>query len=110
MMSPNLSAGKGMPMKLIWAAIVALGTVSFGIVAPTHGESVNAAWPVIAAVCVYFIAYRFYALLIAGKALGVDAKRQTPAYRHNDGLASVLPVGCCSRPATISRSSSRAAR
>jgi carbon starvation protein len=47
---------------------------------------VNAAWLVVAAVCIYFIAYRFYALFIANKVFGVDAKRVTPAYRHNDGL------------------------
>src|SRR6202022_1115311 len=46
----------------------------------------NAAWLVIAATCIYFIAYRFYSLFIAEKVLGVDPTRQTPAYRHNDGL------------------------
>ncbi len=72
--------------KLIWAAVVVLGAVSFGIVALTRGEPINAAWLVIAAVCIYFISYRFYGLFIAKKVLGVDATRQTPAYRRNDGL------------------------
>ncbi|MGO9594597.1 MAG: carbon starvation CstA family protein [Steroidobacteraceae bacterium] len=72
--------------KLIWTAIVVLGAVSFAIVALTRGEPVNAAWLVIAAVCIYFIAYRFYGLFIANKVLGVNAARQTPAYRRNDGL------------------------
>src|ERR1700759_2663531 len=72
--------------KLLWAGVVLLGTISFGIVALTRGEAVNAAWLVLAAVCVYFIAYRFYALFIARKVFGVDPRRQTPAYRHNDGL------------------------
>ncbi len=36
--------------------------------------------------CVYLIAYRFYALFVAKNVLGVDPSRQTPAYRHNDGL------------------------
>jgi carbon starvation protein CstA len=85
-MSALASRGKGIPAKLLWAAVAALGAVSFGIVALTHGESVNAAWLVIAAICVYFISYRFYALFVANKALGVDANRQTPAWRHNDGL------------------------
>jgi carbon starvation protein CstA len=75
--------------KLLWAGVVVLGAVSLGIVALTRGESVNAAWLVIASVCIYFIAYRFYGLFIAHKALGVDLKRQTPAYRHNDGLDHV---------------------
>jgi carbon starvation protein len=30
--------------------------------------------------------YRYYALFIADKVFGVDTKRATPAYRHNDGL------------------------
>src|SRR6201995_1579605 len=72
--------------KLLWAGVVLLGTISFGIVALTRGEAVNAAWLVLAAVCVYFISYRFYALFIAGKVFGVDPARATPAYRHNDGL------------------------
>src|SRR5215510_1680391 len=80
------STGNGLQTKLLWAAIVVLGAVSFGVVALSRGETINAAWLVIAAVCVYFIAYRFYALFIAEKVLGVDPGRQTPAYRHNDGL------------------------
>jgi len=78
--------GNGFQSKLLWAAVIALGVVSFAIVALTRGEPVNAAWLVIAAVCTYFIAYRFYALFVANKVLGIDPKRQTPAYRHNDGL------------------------
>ena len=72
--------------RLLWAGVILLGAISFGIVALTRGEPVNAAWLVVAAVCIYFIAYRFYALFIANKVFGVDAKRVTPAYRHNDGL------------------------
>lgn len=72
--------------KLMWAATVVLGAISLGVVALTRGEPINAAWLVIAAVCVYFISYRFYGLFIAHKVLGVDATRATPAYRRNDGL------------------------
>ena len=72
--------------KVMWFAIVILGAVSFAIVALTRGEPVNAAWLVTASICIYFIAYRFYSLYIAEKVFGVDPKRLTPAYRHNDGL------------------------
>jgi len=72
--------------KLLWMAIAALGAVAFGIVALSRGETISAAWLVIAALCTYFIAYRFYALFIAEKVLRVDPTRQTPAYVHNDGL------------------------
>jgi len=72
--------------KLLWASVAVLGAISFAIVALTRGEPVNAAWLVVASVCIYFIAYRFYALFITGKVFGVDANRPTPAHRHNDGL------------------------
>jgi carbon starvation protein len=72
--------------KLIWAGVVLLGTISFLIVALTRGEPVDAAWLVVAAVCIYFIAYRFYALFIANRVFRVDAARPTPAWRRNDGL------------------------
>jgi carbon starvation protein len=74
------------PNRLLWLAVTLLGTVSLGIVALTRGEAVNAAWLVTAAVCIYFIAYRFYGLFIARTVFRVDPNRPTPAYRHNDGL------------------------
>jgi carbon starvation protein CstA len=77
-----------MPLKakLLWACVAILGAISFAVVALTRGEPVNAAWLVVASVCIYFISYRFYALFITGKVFGVDPTRKTPAYRHNDGL------------------------
>ena len=71
--------------KLTWTAVAVLGAISFAVVAMTR-VSVNAAWLVTAAVCIYFIAYRFYAPFIVNVALGADPRRVTPAYRHNDGL------------------------
>jgi len=85
-MTTLVAGWNGTQSKLLWAGIAILGAVSFGVLALSRGETINAAWLVIAAVCVYFIAYRFYALFIAEKVLGVDPTRQTPAYRHNDGL------------------------
>ena len=72
--------------KLLWTAVAVLGAVAFAIVALNRGEAVNAAWLVVAAVCIYLIAFRFYGLFVANKALGVDPARPTPAQRHNDGL------------------------
>ena len=74
------------PRTVLWLAIVVIGTISLGVVALHRGETLNAAWLVVAAVCIYFIAYRFYALFIAEKALGVNPARPTPAYVRNDGL------------------------
>ncbi len=39
---------------------------------PQPGEQINALWIVVAAVCVYLIAYRFYGLYIAKNVLQVD--------------------------------------
>jgi carbon starvation protein CstA len=82
-----------MPKKLLWVVVAVLGAVALGIVALTRGEPVNAMWLVIAALCIYAIAYRFYGLFIANRVLGVNAARQTPAYRHNDGLDYVPTNG-----------------
>jgi carbon starvation protein len=66
--------------------VALLGAWAFATVALHRGETVNAMWVVIAAVCTYLIAYRYYSLFIADKVLGLDPTRKTPAYRHNDGL------------------------
>eukprot|EP01030_Chromulinospumella_sphaerica_P025197 gene25197-25324_t len=72
--------------RLGWAALALCGAAALGVVALKRGESISAIWIVIAAVCVYLIAYRFYSLYIADKVLGLDARRLTPAQRLNDGL------------------------
>nr|WP_242416010.1 carbon starvation CstA family protein [Sphingomonas panni] len=51
-----------------------------------RGEPVNALWIVVASLCVYAIAYRFYGLFIASRVLRVDPSRPTPAVRRDDGL------------------------
>lgn len=72
--------------KLLWLGIAVLGAGGLAIVALARGESISALWVVVAAVCVYLIAYRFYSLYIANRVLGLDPTRRTPAYAHNDGL------------------------
>lgn len=72
--------------KLMWAIVAVIGAVSFGILAVSRGEHVNAVWLVLAAICVYSIAYRFYSLFIANKVFGLDSRRLTPAKRLADGL------------------------
>src|SRR5438093_7152820 len=85
-MSTAVNHSNTLQTKLLWIAVALLGAVAFAIVALNRGEAVNAAWLVIAAVCIYFIAYRFYGLFVANQALGIDGARPTPACRHNDGL------------------------
>lgn len=72
--------------RLLWLVVAIAGAGALGYVALQRGESINALWIVVAAVCVYLIAYRYYSLFIANKVLGLDATRMTPAWRHNDGL------------------------
>ena len=55
-------------------------------ISPSTGEQINALWIVVASVCIYLIAYRFYGRYIAKTVLAVDGTRMTPAVRHNDGL------------------------
>jgi len=71
---------------LVWLVIAIVGAFALGTVALSRGEAISALWIVVAALCVYLIAYRYYSLFIADKVLGLDAKRKTPAHRHNDGL------------------------
>jgi carbon starvation protein len=77
---------KRLTSQLGWAALSLVGAVSLAYVALKRGESINAVWIVAAAVCVYLIAYRFYSLFIARDVAGLDPRRQTPAYKFNDGL------------------------
>jgi len=71
---------------LMWLAIAIFGAFSLGVVALSQGESINALWIVTAAVSIYLIAYRFYALYIAKNVMQLDGNRPTPAVRLNDGL------------------------
>ena len=69
-----------------WALIALGGAGALATIALHRGETVNALWVVVAALAVYLIAYRFYSQFIAKHVLSLDAKRATPAMRHNDGL------------------------
>lgn len=75
-----------MGKQLIWIVLAILGAFALGYVALNRGEQINALWIVIAAVCIYLVAYRYYGLFIAKKVLQVDETRMTPSIRHNDGL------------------------
>lgn len=75
--------------KLGWLILSLTGAFAFGVIALNRGESIGAIWIVIAAVCVYIIAFRFYSLFIANRVLKLDGTRMTPAYKHNDGLDHV---------------------
>ena len=70
---------------LIWVAVAVAGAAAFGVMALARGETINAAWLVVAAVCTYSVAYRFYSRFIANTVFGLDPRRATPAERLNNG-------------------------
>ncbi len=49
---------KGLKSILLWGLISVLGAAAFAILALSRGESVNAMWLIVAAVCTYAVAYR----------------------------------------------------
>ncbi|WP_319431773.1 carbon starvation CstA family protein [Mycobacterium sp. RTGN5] len=65
--------------KLIFGAIAVLGALAWAIIAFFRGETVNAVWFVIAAICTYVIGYRFYARLIEMKIVQPRDEYATPA-------------------------------
>ncbi|PSJ41616.1 carbon starvation CstA family protein [Allosphingosinicella deserti] len=80
-------AADGRTANRLLAAIIAIvGAAALGVVALHRGETINALWIVVAAICVYLSAYRFYGLFIARRVVQIDPGRRTPAVRRNDGL------------------------
>lgn len=71
--------------KLLWIVVATLGAAAISGIALNRGESINALWFITAAVCVYAIAYRFYAAWIAAEVLVLDETRATPAERFDNG-------------------------
>ncbi|HCT3838969.1 starvation-induced protein [Acinetobacter baumannii] len=82
----TMQAKSTLPSKLVWSLVAIIGAISFGMLALSRGEHVNAVWLVLAAACVYSIAYRFYSLFIATKVFELNPRRLTPAHRLADGL------------------------
>ena len=76
---------KWTPAKIaLWVAIALVGGLAWVMLAIVRGETVNAIWFVLAAVCSYFIAYRFYSKFIERKLAQPDDFRATPAeYKAN---------------------------
>lgn len=70
---------------IIWLAVLVLGVSAVSAIALNRGESISALWFITAALCIYAIAYRFYAAWIAATVLVVDETRATPAERLENG-------------------------
>ena len=70
---------------LFWIAVAVVGAFAFGGLALHRGESINALWLIVAALCIYAIGYRFYSAWIATRVLVLDETRLTPAERLKNG-------------------------
>ena len=71
--------------KIIFAVIALLGAVAWAVIAFVRGETVNAVWFVVAAICTYVIGYRFYARLIETKIVQPRDDQATPAEIFENG-------------------------
>jgi len=65
--------------RVIFTVIALIGAVAWAIIAFFRGETINAVWFVIAAICTYVIGYRFYARLIEAKIVKPRDEIATPA-------------------------------
>jgi carbon starvation protein len=70
---------------IVWLAIAALGAGALAAIALRRNERISATWFVLADVCFYLVAYRFYSAFLAAKLVALDDKRATPAERNDDG-------------------------
>jgi carbon starvation protein len=65
--------------------VAATGAATLLHLAYLHGEHVNAVWMVVAALCVFALAYRFHSAWLMAKVLTLDDLRATPAQTQADG-------------------------
>ena len=85
---PPASLTPAMPKPLqilIWIAISALGAGSVAFSALHKGETINALWIVVAGLCSFAVAYRFYSKWLITKVLVLDKHRAPPSVTHKDG-------------------------
>ncbi len=81
---------KSLIKTLAWIGVGLIGAGALASIAFHRGEPINATWFVVASVCCYAVAYRFYSAFISAKVLALDNTRATPAERHDDGRDFVL--------------------
>ncbi|HEX6905225.1 MAG TPA: carbon starvation CstA family protein, partial [Terriglobales bacterium] len=70
---------------LAWVVVSLLCGLAVAVIAVHRGESINAMWLVVAALCSYALGYRFYSKFLAARVLAWDALRATPAERLDNG-------------------------
>ncbi len=70
---------------LVWLLVALAGAASWAMLAVHRGETINAAWLVLAAAGTYLVAYRVYSRFLAARVFELDARRATPAERLTNG-------------------------
>jgi carbon starvation protein len=70
---------------IAWLFVGLAGAVGWGVLALHRGETISAAWLILAAVATYLVAYRFYSRFLADRVLGLNDRRATPAERLGNG-------------------------
>jgi len=74
------------PVMWVFVALLGAGALAIvtGLLSPQ--EKVNGLWLVVAAACLYVLAYRFYGRWMASRVIELNNQRVTPAVRLNDGV------------------------
>src|ERR687898_659164 len=68
-----------------WMVLALAGAVAWGVLALHRGETISAAWLVLAAAGTYLLGYRFYSRFLANRVFGLNDRRATPAERLANG-------------------------
>jgi carbon starvation protein len=71
--------------KFGWFLVAVAGAAGWGALALHRGETISAAWLVLAAVGTYLVGYRFYSRFLADRVFGLNDRRATPAERLANG-------------------------
>ena len=71
--------------QMAWLLVAVLGAGSYFTLACRRGEEINSIYILVAALCTYAIACRFYSKWIAARVLMLDDSRATPCEVHDDG-------------------------
>ena len=67
---------------ILWFIAALASAAGWGAIALHRGETISAAWLLLAAIGSYLIAWRFYSRFLATRVLALDDARVTPAHRQ----------------------------
>jgi carbon starvation protein len=70
---------------IAWLLVALAGAAGWGMLALHRGETISAAWLIVAAVGTYLVAFRFYSRFLADRVFGLNDRRATPAERLTNG-------------------------